>query len=89
MSKNETFVKENHHPKREHTTAFTQNVSNPNVVLPLEFLFKGTNKLSLPNGVKYNWAPKGSYPQEQFLELVTILMPGGNKRSYKLKQIYS
>lgn len=54
MLKNETFVKENHHPKREHTTAFSPNVSDPNVVLPLEFLFKGTNKLSLPNGVKYN-----------------------------------
>ena len=38
---NETFVKESHHLTREHATPFTQIAPIPNVVLILEFLFKG------------------------------------------------
>ena len=39
---NETFVKENPHVARKRSTAFTEAASDPNVVLPLEFVFKGT-----------------------------------------------
>ena len=41
---NETFVKENRHLVRELSNAFTQIAFNPNVVLPLEFVFKSTGK---------------------------------------------
>ena len=37
---NVTFVKENHFLAMERTDAFTEIVFNPNVVLPLEFVFK-------------------------------------------------
>ena len=71
----ETFVKENHHLERERTTAFTQIAFDPNVVVPLKFVFKGKHppKTSPPNGVKYHWAPKDSYHQEQLLETIKNL----------------
>ena len=50
---NETSVKENYHLARERTTAFTQIARDANVVLPHEFVLKGTGKrtprLSPPN----------------------------------------
>ena len=61
----------------ERTNAFTQIAFNPNVVLPLEFVFTSTGrrlpKLSPPNGVKYHWAPKGSYHLESLLESIKKL----------------
>ena len=73
LKSEETFVKENHMPSRERVTCFTQLCSDPKVDLKLEFVFKGKGTrthLTPPEGVNYQWAPKGSYRIEQILDMI-------------------
>ena len=72
----DTYVKENYNLSREKVTVFTQVCSNPDLTLQPEFVFKGKgtrNTLQPPEGIKYNWAPKGSYPLEQMLYTISNL----------------
>ena len=89
---NETFVKENHHLSRERVTVFTQIASDANVKLPPEFVFKGTGKrppqLAPPPGIKYQWAPKGSYRLEQLVETINHLPNRFNMFSHQNFAIY-
>ena len=60
----------------ERVTCFTQLFSDPKVDLKPEFVFKGKvsrTHLTLPEGVNYQWAPKGSYRIEQILEMIKQL----------------
>ena len=66
----DTYVKENYNLSRERVTVFTQVSSDPDLTLKPEFVFKGKatrTSLHPPDGIKYNWAPKGSYRLEQML----------------------
>ena len=72
----EAFVKENYSLSRERITAFTQVSSDPNIVVKPEFVFKGKGTrtcLKPPDGIKYHWAPKGSYRLEQMLATIANL----------------
>ena len=90
--KNEMFVTENHHLLREDVTVFTQIASDTNVKLQPEFVFKGTGKrppqLTPPPGIKYQWAPKGSYCLEQLLEMINHLPNRFNMFSHQKYAIY-
>ena len=60
----EVLLKENYRFSRERVTCFTQLCSDPKTELKSEFVFKGKGTrthLTLPKGVHYQWAPKGSY----------------------------
>ena len=73
----EVFIKENHHLSRKGVTVFTQVATDGGVGLYPEFVFKGTDKrapkLTSPLNVQYQWAPKGSYHLEHFLEIIKHL----------------
>ena len=58
---------------RERVTCFTQLCSDPKVDLKPEFVFKGKGTrthLTPPEGVNYQWPPKGSYRIEQILDMI-------------------
>ena len=72
----DTYVKENYNLSRERVTVFTQVSSDPDLTLKPEFVFKGKGtrtSLHPPDGIKYNWAPKGSYCLEQMLYTISNL----------------
>ena len=72
----DTYVKESYNLSRERVTVYTQVSSDPDLTLKPDFIFKGKGtKTSLhpPDGIKYNWAPKGSYRLEQMLYTITNL----------------
>ena len=72
----DTYVKENYNLSRERVTVFTQVSSDPDLTLKPEFVFKGKGtrtSLHPPDGIKYNWAPKGSYRLEQMLYTISNL----------------
>ena len=76
LKSEETFVKENYMLSRERVTCFTQLCSDPKVDLKPEFVFKGKGTrthLTPPEGVNYQWAPKGSYQIEQILDMIKQL----------------
>ena len=64
LKSEKVFVKENYMLSRERVTCFTQLCSDPKTELKSEFVFKGKGTrthFTLPKGVHYQWAPKGSY----------------------------
>ena len=66
----DTYVKENYSLSRERVTAFTQASSDLSVKVFPEFVFKGKGTrthLQPPAGIKFYWAPKGSYRLKQML----------------------
>ena len=72
----DTYVKENYNLSRERITVFTQLCSDPGVILKPEFVFKGKGTRTVlhpPKGIKFNWAPKGSYRLEQMLRTISNL----------------
>ena len=72
----DTYVKENYNLSRKQVTLFTQVSSDPDLTLKPEFVFKGKGtrtSLHPPDGIKYNWAPKGSYRLEQMLYTISNL----------------
>ena len=76
LKSEETFVKENYMLSRERVTCFTQLCSDPNVDLKPEFVFKGKGTrthVTPPEGVNYQWAPRGSYRIEQILDMIKQL----------------
>ena len=76
---------------RERVTVFTQVCSNPNLTLQPEFVFKrkGTRTtLHPPEGIKYNWAPKGLYRLEQMLCTISNLPSRCNIFNSKNYAIY-
>ena len=71
-----TYVKENYNFSQERVTVFIKVCSDQNFTLKPEFLFKCKGKrttLHPPIGVKYNWAPKGSYCLQQMLYTISNL----------------
>ena len=71
-----TYVKENYSLSRERIIAFTQVSSDPNVVVRPGFVFKGKGirkTLNPPEGIKYQWAQKGSHRLEQMLGTISNL----------------
>ena len=86
-----TFVKENYMLSRERVTCFTQLCSDPKVSLKPEFVFKGKGTrthLTPPQGVNYQWAPKGSYRIEQILGMIKQLPNRYNMFTEKGYAIY-
>ena len=76
---------------REGVTCFTQLCSDPKVDLKPEFVFKGKGTrrhLTPPEGVNYQWAPKGSYRIEQILNMIKQLPNRFNKFTEKGYAIY-
>ena len=64
----DAYVKENYNLSRERVTVFTQ--------IYAEFAFKGKgtrNKLDPPDGIKFNWAPRGSCRLDQMLKTISNL----------------
>ena len=60
----DAYVKENYNLSRERVTVFTYISSSLDINLNPEFVFKGKGtrtKLDPPDGIKFKWAPKGSY----------------------------
>ena len=60
----DTYVTGNYSLSRERVTVFTQVSSYPKVLVNPEFVFKGKETrtvLNPPPGIKFQWAPKGSY----------------------------
>ena len=67
----DAYVKESYNLSRERVTVFTQISSNSDINLNPEFVFKGKRtrtKLDPPDGIKFNWALKGSYRLNQMLK---------------------
>lgn len=72
----DTYVKEDYSLSRERITVYTQACSDPTVSLKPEFAFKGKGirvKLNPLQGVKVQWAPKGSYRLEHMLSTTANL----------------
>ena len=72
----DAYVKENYNLSRERVTVFTQVSISSDINLNPEFVFKGKGtrtKLDPPDGIKFNWAPKGSYRLDQMLKTVLNL----------------
>ena len=91
LKSEETFVKENYMLSRERVTCFTQLCSDPKVDLKSEFVFKGKGtrtNLTPPDGVNYQWAPKGSYRIEQILDMIKQLPNRFNMFTEKGYAIY-
>lgn len=87
----DTYVKENYNLSRERVTVFTQVSSDPDLTLKPEFVFKGKGtrtSLHPPDGIKYNWAPKGSYRLEQMLYTISNLPNRYNIFTLKNYAIY-
>ena len=60
----------------EKVTVFTQVSSSSDINLNPEFVCKGKGtrtKLDPPDGIKFNWAPKGSYRLDQMLKNISNL----------------
>ena len=86
----DTFVKENYMLSRERITAFTQ-ISSDNTKIKPEFVFKGKGTrttLNPPEGVKFQWAVKGSYRLEHMLKTISNLPNRFNVFSAKNYAIY-
>ena len=69
----DTYVKENYSLSRERVTVFTQVSSDPKVLVNPELVFKGKGTrivLSPPPGIKFQWAPNGSYRLEHMLKTI-------------------
>ena len=76
LKSEDNSVKENYMLSRERATCFTQLSSDPKITLKPEFVFKGKGTrthLNPPNGMNYQWAPKGSYRIEQMLDMIKHL----------------
>ena len=86
-----TYVKDNYTLSRESVTAFTQVSSDPSTVVRPEFVFKGKGirtHLSPPDGIKYYWAPKGSYRLGQMLATIFNLPSRHNLFTRRIYCIY-
>ena len=78
-------------PFRERVAVFTQVSGDPDLKLKPEFVFKGKGtrtSLQPPDGIKYNWAPKGSYPLEMMLYTISNLPSRYNIFTPKNRTIY-
>ena len=87
----DTYVKENYSLSREHVTAFTQASSDPSIKVFPEFVFKGKGTrthFQPPAGIKFHWAPKGSYRLEQMLAAISNLPNWYNPFTIKNFGIY-
>ena len=87
----QAWIQENYHLSRERVTVFTQLCSDPRVTLKLEFVFKGKRtrtELHPSEGIKFNWAPKGSYRLEQILRTTSNLPNRFNISTPKNYAIY-
>ena len=72
----DAYFKENYNLSRERVTVFTQVSSSSDINLNPEFVFKGKGtrtKLDPLDGIKFNWAPKGSYYLDQMLKTISNL----------------
>ena len=91
LKSQETFAKENYMLSRERVTCFTQLCNDAKVDLKPEFVFKvkGTRThITPPEGVNYQWAPKGSYRIEQILDIIKQLPNRFNMFTEKEYTIY-
>ena len=91
LKSEEAFVKENYMLSREKVTCFTQLCSDPKVDLKPKFVFKGKGiqtHLTSPEGVNYQWVPKGSYRIEQILDMIEQLPNRFNMFTEKWYAIY-
>ena len=87
----DTYVKESYNFFCERVTVLPQVYSNPNLTLQPEFVFKGMGTrttLRLPEGIEYNWPPKGSYRLEQMLYTISNLPNRYNIFTPKSNAIY-
>ena len=87
----DTFVKENYMLSRERVTVFTQVTNKESIKLDPEFVFKGKGtrtKVSVPDSVKYQWSPSGSYRIDQMLETISHLPNRYNPFTQKDFAIY-
>ena len=78
-------------PFRERVAVFTQVSGDPDLKLKPELVFKGKGtrtSLQPPDGIKYNWAPKGSYPLEMMLYTISNLPNRYNIFTPKKRTIY-
>ena len=69
----DAYVKENYNLSHERITVFTQVSSSSDIILNPEFVFKGKGtrtKLDPPDGIRFNWAPKGSYCLDEMLKTI-------------------
>ena len=72
----DAYVKENHNLSRERVTVYNKVSGDPNVKLNPEFVFKGKDTrttLNPPKGIKFQWAPKGSYRLDHMLKTIENL----------------
>ena len=86
----DTFVKENYMFSRERITAYTQ-ISSDNQQFKPEFVFKGKGtrtRLNPPEGIKFQWAVKGSYRLEHMLKTISNLRNRHNIFTAKNYTIY-
>ena len=76
---------------RERVTVFTQVTNKESIKLDPEFVFKGKGtrtKVSVPDSVKYQWSPSGSYRIDQMLETISHLPNRYNPFTQKDFAIY-
>ena len=76
LKSEDVSVKENYMLSRERVTCFTQLCSDLKTELKPELVFKGKvtqTHLTLPKGVHYQWASKGSYRIEQISGMIDKL----------------
>ena len=72
----DTYVKKNYSLSRERVTVFTQVSSDPKVLVNPKFVCKGKGTRTALNpqpGIKFQWAPKGSYRLEHMLKTIQNL----------------
>ena len=87
----DTYVRGNYSLFREQVTAFTQVGSYQKVLVNPEFVFKGKGTrtvLNPPPGIKFQWAPKGSYRPQHMLKTIQNLSNRFNMFTLKKYAIY-
>ena len=87
----DAYVKKNYNLSRERVTVFTQVSSSSDINLNPEFVFKGKGtrtKLDPLDGIKFNWAPKGSYYLDQMLKTISNLPNWFNIFTQKNYDVY-
>ena len=87
----DAFVKENYSLSRERMTVFTQMASDSSINLMPEFVFKGQGirvKVDVPESMKCQWSPSGSYRLEHMTQTIKNLPNRYNPFTNKNMGIY-
>ena len=84
-------MKEDYNLSRKRVTVYTQVSSDPSIKLKPEFVFKGKGiraKVNVPDTIKHQWSPSGSYREEHLKKTIANLPNRYNPFTYKNMAVY-